>query len=77
MAIVPSVSVACAETVMLPGAVEVALFGGLVRLTVGGTLAGGLMVKFTATESVAAPELSVALAVILYVPTGAFGQLKM
>ena len=77
LVIVPSLSEAIAETVMFAGAVEVPLFAGAVRLTDGGTLANGMTVMLRAPERVAVPELSVALAVKLYVPAGTPVQLNI
>jgi hypothetical protein len=74
---VPSVSVAVADTAMLAGAAKVALLGGLLRLTAGGTLGGKLTVTLTALEIVMSPELSVALTVKPYVPTGTLSHVKV
>ena len=63
--IIPSLSAALDEIVMLVGAVKVALPTGLVMSTVGGKFAGALTVMLTKLEIVMAPELSVAFAVML------------
>ena len=60
---VPSLSVAVASMAIFAGAVKVAPLAGLVMLTVGDRLADGLTVMLIGLEVVAAPELSVALAV--------------
>ena len=61
----------------LAGAMKEVLLIGLVRLTVGATLAGGFTVTLIAGEMLAAPKLSVALAVRLYVPMGTPVQVKV
>jgi hypothetical protein len=73
---VPSLSKAAATSGTLAGAVKIALLIGAVRLTVGGKLGGGLTVTLTGLEVVMTPELSMALAVKLYVPTGTFNHVK-
>ena len=77
MPIVPSASVAVADTEMLAGAPKIALLGGLLRLTAGGTLGGGLTITAIAVDVVIAPELSVDLAVRLYEPGVIFNQSKL
>src|SRR6266542_1934400 len=74
---VPSASEAFAEIEMFAGLVNVALLAGLVTFTKGAVFAGGLMMRVTALEVTIAPPLSVAVAVMLYVPTGIFVQLNV
>ena len=63
--IVPSLSKALAEIVMVVPVTNVALLIGLVMSTVGGKFTGALTVMLTKLEMVMAPELSVAFAVML------------
>ena len=59
----PSLSLAAALMLILAGEMKTALLAGLPRLTIGGTLGGGLTLTVMAPEVVTAPALSVALAV--------------
>jgi len=74
---VPSLSLADAVIVIFAGAVKLAPLAGLVMLTVGGELGGPLTVIVTAADVVAAPALSVALAVSVYVPAARFAMLTL
>ena len=56
---------------------KVVLLIGLVTLTIGTTLAGGFTVTVVTGEVLAVPELSVALAVRLYVPMDTPVQVKV
>ena len=61
----PSVSLATAAKLRFAGAVKVAALTGLVMLTDGARLTGGVTKMVTALDVVTAPRLSVALAVRL------------
>jgi hypothetical protein len=72
----PSASSAVAVIVTSTGAVKMALLAGAVSVTVGGTLSG-FTVMATAVEVVVALSSSVARAVRMWLPSGAFVHVKL
>ena len=75
MLIDPSESLAVAVSVIVAGAVNVVPFAD--RVTVGGVFGFGFTVIETAVEVVVAPALSVATAVMVYVPAATLFQVKL